>query len=83
MRVYVELPPGWGPEQVIIAAWLRAGYQVDEVRSLATGKRRMIVRAAGGRPRDPAEFLAAEVARNGGHESLGDLHLRELLGRDG
>ncbi|MGP4027225.1 hypothetical protein [Actinomadura sp. 3N407] len=43
MRVYVELPPEWGPGQVILAAWIRAGYHVDEVRSLGTGERRMVV----------------------------------------
>jgi hypothetical protein len=44
----VELPPEWGPGQVIISAWIRAGYDVDEVRSLAAGERRMIVHGGSG-----------------------------------
>ena len=44
MRVWVELPPEWGPGQVIITTWERAGYHVDEVRALGAGERRMIVR---------------------------------------
>jgi hypothetical protein len=57
MRVWVELPPEWGPGQVIITAWERAGYRVDDVRSLGTGERRLIVhggfcRGCGGAPAD-------------------------------
>lgn len=47
MRVYVELPPAWGPGQAILTAWRRAGYEVDEVRALGLGERRMIVRGSG------------------------------------
>jgi hypothetical protein len=43
MRVYVELPRQWAPGQLIITAWTRAGYLVDEVRHPATGQRRMLV----------------------------------------
>lgn len=50
MRVYVELPDGWGPGQVILTAWQQAGYRVDEVRSLATGERQMTVRGSGAQP---------------------------------
>jgi hypothetical protein len=46
MRVYVELPPGWGPSRVILTAWKRAGYHVNEIRSLGTGDARMIVRGS-------------------------------------
>lgn len=27
MRIYVELPDGWGPSRVIVTAWERAGYR--------------------------------------------------------
>lgn len=43
MRAYVELPQGWGPAQVIITAWLRAGYQVEEHRNIATGVRYLAI----------------------------------------
>lgn len=46
MRVYVELPEGWGPSQVVLTAWRRAGYPVEQVRSMATGERRMVFVAA-------------------------------------
>jgi hypothetical protein len=43
MRAYVELPQGWGPAQMIITAWLRAGYHVEEHRSIATGTRYLVI----------------------------------------
>lgn len=30
-RAWVELPHGWGPQQVIITAWKRAGYKADRL----------------------------------------------------
>ncbi|GAA0219296.1 hypothetical protein GCM10009527_014330 [Actinomadura nitritigenes] len=42
-RVWVELPPGWGPGQAILAAWIHAGYQVTERRSPGIGERRMLI----------------------------------------
>jgi hypothetical protein len=57
MRVHVELPPGWGPGQLIIAVWIAAGYAVDEVRHPATGERRLIVHGENVAP--PAGAAAA------------------------
>lgn len=64
MRVYVELPDGWGPGRAVVAAWERAGYDVAEVRSLATGRHRMVFVAP------PAGAAAAtqpaDLGRDGG-----------------
>ncbi len=37
-RVYVELPPGWGPTQQIATAWRDAEYTVIIRRLIGTGE---------------------------------------------
>jgi hypothetical protein len=53
VRVYVELPPGWGPAQRIATAWKRAGYTVVIERGIGTGEATM--RVYGGLELGPAE----------------------------
>jgi hypothetical protein len=50
-RAYVELPEGWGPSRLILVAWRRAGYDVDQLVGLGYPEDPDVIIFNGKRPR--------------------------------